>query len=764
MNTVHGLSIASQEALQPCGARAPAVTNGALLAAAIALALSLHATPARAQTTAGQEDTLAEVVITAQHREETMQHVGIPVAALTASDLQDAGVTTTADLTRLVPSVQIYSGGQGSTQAALRGVGNLAGNTYAEQAVAFSLDGSYIPRGESIGGNFFDLERVEVLKGPQGTLYGRNSNAGAINLITKKPVIGKMGVDLQAEGGNYGHYGIEGAVNLVTGDTSALRVSGQRIAHNGYFSDGYNDQDETAARASWLWKPVESVSLLVSTDTGRVGGMGTAAGMAPATGNFWDGPSTPGQQKRWLAAGAYPVQADGYVRIQNHSTRAQLDWVTSAGTLTVLPSYRTSEEHARHYAAGFAVDFDQNSTAKSAEVRFATPSDRRASGIVGAYYFNESAGFTLTAHQLGGNPDGSVNPGTSFMANNIIPVIDTDSKAVFGQGTLKFTDTLRLVAGARYTKESKSTSGLTKAAPVPVFGFVPFTPISNKLDASKTTGKVGLEYDVRPQSLVYLSYSTGFKAGGFFASPGGTFKPEELTAITLGAKNRFLGDTLQFNVEAYHWKYKDKQISHLGFLPSGAVDLVTDNAGNATLYGIEPELIWLVGHADRLNLSVQYEHSRYDDFRYSSPAPAPGPGGCTNSAGPPPFTIDCSGKPVPNAPEWTGVAGYAHTATLGNGGSLVADLSVQYRSSTVSGEEQLPVEKNKSYTMEDFFLTYNHPGDKWSMTAYVYNLSDEHVTQNSFFWGGTPNGVGPVGAMTAQGAPRTYGLRVNAKF
>jgi iron complex outermembrane receptor protein len=269
---------------------------------------------------------------------------------------------------------------------------------------------------------------------------------------------------------------------------------------------------------------------------------------------------------------------------------------------------------------------------------------------------------------------------------------------------------------------------------------------------------------VRPESLVYLSYSTGFKAGGFYASPGGTFKPEELTAITLGSKNRFLGDTLQFNVEAYHWKYKDKQVSHLGFLPSGAVDLITDNAGNATLYGIEPELVWLVGHADRLNVSVQYEHSRYDTFRYPSPAPAAGPGGCATSAGPPPFTIDCSGKSVPNAPEWTGVAGYAHTVTLSNGGSLVGNLSVQYRSSTVSGEEQLPVERNKSYTMEDLFLTYNHPGDKWSMTAYVYNLSDANVTQNSFFWGGTPNGVNPVGAITAQGAPRTYGLRVNAKF
>jgi iron complex outermembrane receptor protein len=275
---------------------------------------------------------------------------------------------------------------------------------------------------------------------------------------------------------------------------------------------------------------------------------------------------------------------------------------------------------------------------------------------------------------------------------------------------------------------------------------------------------VGLELDVRPESLVYLSYSTGFKAGGFFASPGGTFKPETLRAYTLGSKNRFRGDTLQFNLDLYRWKYRDKQVSHLGFLPSGAVDLITDNAGNATMYGLEPEMVWLVSKSGRLNVAVQYEHTKYDEFKYLSPAPAPGPGGCSTSGGPPPFTIDCSGRPVPNAPKWSAVAGYNHTFALANGGSLVGDFTVRHRSETISGEEQLPVERNESYTTEDFTLTYQQPGDRWSVAAYVYNLSDEHSTTSSFFYGGTSTGVNAVGPITLQNPPRTYGIRVNLTF
>jgi iron complex outermembrane receptor protein len=460
--------------------------------------------------------------------------------------------------------------------------------------------------------------------------------------------------------------------------------------------------------------------------------------------------------------GANPVQPNGFISVNDRSLTGQLDWTTGLGTLTVLPAHVESTEKALHYAASFPVKFDQASKTDSLEARFASPSEQRFSYIVGAYYFKEDASFTLFADQ------------TTFGAINDIPAIDTTSKAVFGEGTLKITDALRLVLGARYTSEDKSTSGQTKAAPIEILAVVPFTQISNSLNSSKVTWKVGLDYDVNATSMVYLTANTGFKAGGFFASPGGTFNPETLTSITFGSKNRFLDNRLQFNVEAYHWSYKDKQVSHLGFLPNGAIDLVTENAGKATMYGLEPEVVFLPTPKDKLTATVAWEHAKYDTFIYTTPPPGPtggtcpvGPSGNFTPGGVPIFQINCSGFGIPNTPEWVATASYSHTFDLPNGGNIEGALSAHYRAATVSGEEQTASEQNPSYTTEDLTLTYNHPGGRWSLGAWVYNLSDAHGLLSSFFFDGAPGlttGVGSLGPVTIQAPPRTFGLRLNARF
>jgi len=181
------------------------------------------------------------------------------------------------------------------------------------------------------------------------------------------------------------------------------------------------------------------------------------------------------------------------------------------------------------------------------------------------------------------------------------------------------------------------------------------------------------------------------------------------------------------------------------------------------MYGIEPEVVWLATRNDRLSASVQYLHAKYDSFSYLSPAPGP-TGGCPSYAQGAKFVIDCSGYNVPNAPEWAGTVAYNRTFDLPNGDALVGDLSAHYRGSTVSGEEQLPVEHNDAYTTFDFTLSYKSPGDKWSLQGYVYNLTDKNSTSSSFFYGGTPTGVNPVGAITLQNPPRTFGARLNLSF
>jgi iron complex outermembrane recepter protein len=753
----------------------------AVVVAVIGVGRSAYAVDATSDPTqVDSTDRLEEITVTAERREESLQKAPIPVSVLTAKDLDNAAVNSQNDLTRLIPDVNVYQGGGNSTQASLRGVGNLSGNTYAEQAIAFSLDGSYIARGEAVSGNFYDLDRLEVLKGPQGTLYGRNTNAGAINIITQKPIIGEFGGNVEASFGNFDKYSVEGAVNLPTSDESAIRLAGQRVYHSGYLSDGYDDQDESDGRISWLWKPTQDVSLRITGNYSDLRGKGAAGVLTSGQNGNFIGPSAPSQQAYWSAANLNPVQSNGHNDIVDKGINAQLDWVTEIGTVTLLSNYLAFSETSLNYGAGFPLNFDQGSDTRSVEIRLASPTNQALTWILGGYYFKENADFDLEANQ------------TSFIALDEIPGIGTRSLAGFGQGTLKLQDDFRVIFGARYTKEDKSTNGQIASGFTPGFAppamFLPpcvlftpgnpacFTPLSNSLSENRITWKAGLEYDLTAYSMLYGTVSTGFKAGGFYADPNATFKPETLTAYTLGAKNRFLDNRLQFNLEAYYWLYKNKQVSILGPLPtSGNLDLLTVNAGNAKLYGLEPDVVFLVTPQDEVSATAAYEHASYETFLYTTVAPGPtGSGVCPTTpngvaaTGQPLVAVNCSGFQVPNAPKWRLTAAYSHTFNLSNSGTLVGIVSGQYRSSDISGEEQTASEHLGGYATEDATLTYNHPGHHLSIAAYVDNLANKESYGSSFFLGSFPtiiNGpVGPVGPVTLVNPPRTYGLRANVTF
>jgi iron complex outermembrane recepter protein len=752
-----------------------------ILASTMSLSTARADSPSAAQAPDQAPLGLEEIVVTAERREENLQKAPVPISVVSSDQLRNDDVSSQTDLTRIVPSVSIYAGGGGSTQAVLRGVGNFTGNTYAEQAVAFSVDGVYLARGESVSGNFFDLDRVEILKGPQGTLYGRNTNAGAINIITQKPIIGEFAGDAEVEVGNYSKYLIEGALNLPTSDGSALRIAGQRVFHTGYLSDGYDDQDEKDGRATWLWKVTEDLKLSITGSYGDVGGRGSA-GVLPAEqhGEFI-GPSAGSQQAYWTAAGFNPIEPNGHIEIIDKGASAQIDWSMSLGTLTFLPAYLSMHETNLNYAAGFPLNFDQVSDTTSAEIRLASPTNQPLTWLVGSYYFNENAAFTLQANQ------------TSFDAYDDIPYINTRSYAGFGQATWAMTDGWRLILGARYTKEDKSTSGqitsgfATEYAPPAQFlpACVVYTPtnsacytqLHNSLNESKITWKTGLEYDITSTSMLYGTVSTGFKAGGFYADPGGVYKPESLTAYTIGSKNRFMDNRLEFNAEAYYWRYKDKQVSFLAPVPeTGNLDLITENAGNATLYGFEPEVSYLITEQDRFSTTLAYEHAVYKTFVYTTVAPGPtGPGVCptspsngTDTSGTPLVTVNCSGFHLPNAPDWRAVIDYSHTFSLGDKGVIIGDISGQYRSADISAEDQTVAEHLGGYATANAQLTYAAAAGHWKVSAYINNLSNKESYGSAFNLGSVPTilhgPVGPLGPVTLVNPPRTYGLRLNASF
>jgi len=229
---------------------------------------------------------------------------------------------------------------------------------------------------------------------------------------------------------------------------------------------------------------------------------------------------------------------------------------------------------------------------------------------------------------------------------------------------------------------------------------VPLAPID--LVTSKTwsevTWRAGAEWDVAPQSLVYVSVETGYKAGGFyFTSDNPTYNPEKLTAYTVGAKNRFFNNRLQLNLEGYYWKYKDQQISHLITDSAGEVVFATQNVGQATMKGLEIETQFLATDTTLLTADVDYLDAVYDNFVYNLPNFGTSPStSCPATPVGPTYIVDCSGRAPPQSPRWSGNLGLQQTFELRNGGSVVADARTHYQSQTLTGLEFLAVEEQKA--------------------------------------------------------------------
>jgi iron complex outermembrane receptor protein len=752
-----------------------------LLLAGSAIACAMSGLHAQAQEAGTQSVSLEEVVVTAQRREENLQKAALAVSAVTGDALTQGSVTQATDLTRLVPAIQVAPAAS-FTQIYLRGVGTFGANAFAEQGVAFNLDGVYLSRPAAPAGLFYDLERLEVLKGPQGTLYGRNATGGAVNVITAKPKLGDTSGDLAAEYGNYDAVKASGAVNLPLGRSAALRVAGQYAKHDGYFSDGYDDEDTKAVRAQLRFRPEGPVEVLFSADYADVGGMGSGGTIMPLVGGDARlGPSDPRVLAAYMArAPTAPVpqliaKDDGYQNNKFQGTSATISADLGFAQLTVIPAWRKTDLDFRSYASSFLIDITEKSEQRSLEVRLAGDTER-LTWVLGGYGFSED----VDADQLF---DQASN------ASYIRSRLETSSLAAFGQATWSLSDRFRLTGGLRYTKDNKQQDSYAESRPF--VGFVPpgppaFIPIiaviptraTSDVDFKKTTWKAGVEYDLAERSLLYASIATGYKSGVLFAANGKNYSdPEELTAYTLGSKNRFADNRLQLNIEAFYWDYKDQQISHLGPVqvattPGGTIYgplFKTENAGKATIYGVEAELMFQLSANDLLTANFQYLHAQYDDLKYqaySTTGPAPSVGCATvltsqigASAAAKIYNVDCSGRPVVNAPRYVFNLAYQHSFPLSSGAKIVLGADTRLESSRYLSVDFLEQGRQGDYAMSNARATYETADGRYAFTGFVNNIEDEVVFANSLQ---SPAKAGVIYNQIRP--PRTYGVRLTAKF
>jgi iron complex outermembrane receptor protein len=760
----------------------------ALLVSASVLALTLRpaaqaqtsaatAPPPPAQVTGAPDSgtALSEIVVTASRRLESSQKAALAIDVVTGDALVQAGVTQVKDLSAIEPGLNIAHGGA-QTQIYIRGVGSDAANDLADGAVAFNLDGVYIARPTALNTSFYDVSRVEILKGPQGTLYGRNATGGAINLITNNPILDEFSGAASFELGDYSLETTQAALNVPITETLAARAAFFYTHNDGYLSDGTDDANNIAGRFKLLFEPTDDLSFLASFDYAHEGGKGNSSVAHPA-----EDPSNP-----WLAissaqtnaviansplGGSYPGSPFGHLGPQptpyglltpilNTNTQnsrrfgasVDAEWDLGFATLTVLPAFREAPSNYTTWDPGFLFEVPEREQQFSFETRLGKQLDW-VKWVVGAYYFDERGNSYLVNYQ------GPIGAGVGFNST------DDQSFAFFGEATVDLAEGLRGIIGARYTHEEKTLVGtdinLDNAADD--FSFL------HDVTFNADTWKLGFEYDLMKDSLLYFTASTGFKSGGFFPNAGpDVYQPEKLTAYELGVKNRFFDNTLELNAEAFRWDYTGRQFSHLSLATTSAGQSLdfpvfgTFNAGSALIEGFEVSGKYRVTPDDTLSVQAQYDYSEYTNFVYSQPYgyASPASNSCLlgpNNGG---FqSINCTGRPLSRSPRWAGTVGWTHIFGFGEAGSVEAAIQTHLSSSYWLNIDYISAEHASGYSRSDLDLTYRPQSAAWSLTGYVHNLENTAV-----YTGGSEHPFVSGLVLASIMPPRTFGGRFSINF
>jgi iron complex outermembrane recepter protein len=757
-------------------------------------------TPAAASP--ADNEGLEEVVVTAERRTETAQRAPIAISTLSAADITNANITRPGGLTDLAPALQVSDDTGPYSIFYVRGVGNFAANGLSDAALSFNFDGVTVSR-SGTSGFFYDLERVEVLKGPQGTLYGRNATGGAINVISKAPVLGDFQFDGTLQGGNYTNFREDAMVNLPFGDSAALRVAAFHTQRDGYMSDGTDSQNDTGARLSFLVKATETLKITLVGDYFKQGGDLAGGTVTGVTTPFDRVLPTFSPSDR---LGFFSPQVAAYIQTQkdflnganfvpfqnvNHEDNRfwgidpTIEWKTPVGTLTVIPAYRDSQVDYASFATGVLLRERSHDKQTTVEARLASDNDQALRYVLGAFYLDDAN--SVPTYDVNQQANATFQ---SYRAGTI-------SRAAFANLSYAIVPDVRVSAGLRETRDDKNFAGTTVSNTIickistpfgpscPTAGVLPYTLLAagpasfppfvpgpdgtitvlstindnNSASYSKLTWHAGADWEITRENLLYASVDTGFKSGGFFFSAdANTFRPETITAFSVGSKNRFLDNRLQANLELYYWKYHDQQISHLSTDSHFDTIFPTENVGAATFKGIELDLQARPLLHTTVSADIQYNDGVYNSFVYHTPNNNGGVSngtGCPNGAAPgTTYTVDCSGKQPPYAPKLTLTAGIQQIVPLPGDGTLVGNGRVHYQSTTLTALEFLSVEQQPGYAMWDFDLTYNSAKDRFFVGAYVDNAFNKTALSFSF---GTP--FSQFMTATLQ-PPRVYGVRI----
>jgi iron complex outermembrane receptor protein len=707
------------------------------------------------QPTAKTQTGLDEIVVTARKRVENLQEVPIAVSAFSDETLDARQVFDLAGLNGQVPNLTVYAarGSNTTLTAFIRGIGQADPLWGVDPGVGLYLDDVYIARPQGALLDVFDVARVEILRGPQGTLYGKNTIGGAIKYVGAEQ-LPEFKARVEGSVGNYGRRNAKGMLNVPLGETASLRVAGALLQRDGY-GDNLNtgaevsDQDTTAARAALRWQPTDALDVRLAADLARDDSTVRGAKRLapnPLQASIYRQPLTPANESPYdVNNGMVPVN---YTDTNGYSLTIGWD-LGGAWALKSITAYREGEtltsidfDTLPLAIADVGATYKDHQTSQELQLLY---SGDRFSGVGGFFWFDGKAGGQVRNTFLGGTPLVSYGDTQGD--------VTTESWAGFGEGTWKATDRMNLTVGLRYTSEKKGARVLNRAYADGTFTR-PIATVSD-FDKSKTftsfSPKLSLDYQLTDATMAYASASRGFKSGGYnvransvaVPSSAEPFEDEVATTFEIGAKNTFADGRVQFNAAYFYTDYEDVQLSVFTSFtqPNGTQGFFGDftNAGAATVQGVELEMTARPVPAWTLQANASYLNAKYDEFISRG----------VNIADTQRFT---------NAPKWQGGLNSTYSFDLGNAGLLAWQLGATYQSEVWPTTDLSPAIREGGYGLVNSSLNWTSADETWRASLWGKNLGDKVYRTTGY-------NIPALGILTGfYGPPREYGVTVSYSF
>ncbi len=737
------------------------------------------AAPAFAQedTATSSEGKIEEIIVTAQKREEKAQDVPIAMSVFSAEAMEMRGISNPQDLQNVVPSLSIgeQTNLGGAAKVTLRGVGSENYGPGGDPGVPIHINGHYTQSTAYVFRDMIDVERVEVQRGPQGTLYGRNAIGGNVNLITRRPTDefeGSVGVEV----GNYNRYMAQGMVSGPISSGIRARLVAATAKRDGFVEElGIGkDRDSVnylSVRGALEIDLSENLQTYINAYYFKDKGNNYTRRIDRDPNNLAN-------------TEPFKIRSNTPNANDDNSKGASIDFTWDLGGVQFksLSAYDRTNTSGRYDLDGNAVRLASfgvgiSTNVFTQELQLVSNSDGPLKWVVGAFYFDEKSRELRTNNIDRFDTDAD---GLTGLQNDVDqPLVVQFSKtrnyakswAVFGQADYDLSDKLQLVAGLRYTKDKKRyfsgadtvlSDGSTRAVPTGGGRFTTF-PLLNQVFFNNLAGtswdevtwKLGVNYQLNDDALLYGSYSRGYKAGGFAARQGAFYNPEIVDAFETGLKAQWADNRVQTNLAAFYYNYKDKQ--ELQFFPpnlqfpNGGLQLI--NATDATSWGVELEIQANVTKAFHIDTSLSYLNATYGTFIVRDVQfPALG-------------FQDLAGNRLPLSPEMKFSIGAQYDAPLGNGAgelSFRGDFSwigEQFGNALNRDGRILPATGDQipEYSIVNARIQWTSDNGNIQASLFARNLLDTYAISNSFV-----NGLNDV--VQSNLKPRTFGLKVNYNF